>query len=308
MANTFDLIMAKELNFTFTRTSSVSWNVSFRNDVKDYRKIGTIEMTDGVQTFIAGTDYPEAELIPAVNEDFNMYINKSVDYILDNPISDVSMLYGDLNKSKADSLKADYQRLIAAIYHMCCYGCKELSEIKVEDKERANKLTKRCLDWLDSTDFYIAPGSTVYHDAEPCGLLRHSLRVINKMTELIKIPTFSAINPCDAYLTAMVHDWCKINFYEQYMRNVKNEETGVWEKVPSYRCNGSNLPFGHGVTSMFMAQKFFKLTTEQALAIRWHMSRWNCSDKELVDLCNAEETYPMIHLLQFADQLAAAKY
>ena len=30
------------------------------------------------------------------------------------------------------------------------------------------------------------------------------------------------------------HDLCKANYYKKGTRNVKNDATGQWEKVPSY--------------------------------------------------------------------------
>ena len=64
------------------------------------------------------------------------------------------------------------------------------------------------------------------------------------------IPTFSDVDITSAVLVALVHDWCKIDFYESYMKNVKDEETGQWNKVLAYKYSGSKLPFGHGITSI----------------------------------------------------------
>ena len=116
---------------------------------------------------------------------------------------------------------------------------------------------------------------------------------------------FKDVDLAEAILAAIVHDWCKINFYEEYYRNVKDDETGKWEKVPAYRCKDSDLPFGHGVTSLFIAQKIFKLSVEQALAVRWHMSLSDVSEYEKYDLYVANARYPMVMLLQIADQLSA---
>ena len=33
---------------------------------------------------------------------------------------------------------------------------------------------------------------------------------------------------------ALLHDLCKANYYKKGTRNVKNDATGQWEKVPSY--------------------------------------------------------------------------
>lgn len=170
----------------------------------------------------------------------------------------------------------------------------------------SNNLCNRCLAWLDSTDFYIAPASTKYHDASQCGLLAHTLKVVNCITELSLLSMFENINIYDAVLCAMVHDWCKIDFYESYLRNVKDDETGEWHHEIAYRCKGSSIPLGHGVTSLFLAQKFFKLTAEESLAIRWHMGEYDMSDCNKYDLFKANETYPLVIMLQIADKLASA--
>ena len=36
---------------------------------------------------------------------------------------------------------------------------------------------------------------------------------------------FKDVDLAEAILAAIVHDWCKINFYEEYYRNVKDDET-----------------------------------------------------------------------------------
>lgn len=169
------------------------------------------------------------------------------------------------------------------------------------------KYAKRCIDWLRNTDFYSAPASTKYHDSEPGGLLKHTLRVVNKIIELSQIPSFSSIPIEEAIIVAIAHDWCKIGLYEQYMRNVKDEQTGAWHQVPSYRCKGPSIPFGHGTASMYIAQKFFRLSIEQALAIRWHMGEYNVADSESHDYYEANENYPLVSMLQFADRLSIMK-
>ena len=37
-------------------------------------------------------------------------------------------------------------------------------------------------------------------------------------------------------LVSLLHDLCKANYYKSGFRNVKNDATGQWEKVPSYSC------------------------------------------------------------------------
>lgn len=165
------------------------------------------------------------------------------------------------------------------------------------------------LNWVDSTDFYRCPASTIYHESFEHGLVYHTLKVYDEMLNLIQNPKFRGIDIYSATLCCLVHDWCKIGLYESYLKNVKNEETGKWEKQRAYKHSKSiSHPFGHGASSMYMASKMFKLTEEEALAIRWHMSMFNVASNEINDYQAACERYPLVHLIQFADQLSIVSY
>lgn len=163
--------------------------------------------------------------------------------------------------------------------------------------------------WLKTTDFYEAPASTIYHESEVGGLVKHTLTVAYHALKLCALPEFNKVNPEDAIFIALVHDWCKIGYYESYQKNVKNETTGQWEKQVAFRRKDLFYScLGHGVSSMYMAQKFFKLSIDECCAIRWHMSSWRVVDSEMSELQQANETYPLVHLTQFADQLSLVKY
>lgn len=167
---------------------------------------------------------------------------------------------------------------------------------------------KSALTWIRSTDFYTAPASTVYHESFPGGLLVHSLKVYNQAMKLRQIDSFNNVPIEDAALAALVHDWCKIGLYESYQRNVKNEDIGVWEKVTAYKRAPKGLLLGHGVTSMYLANRCFKLKPEVALAIRWHMGHYDVSTRDEFELYESTDTYPLVLLIQFADQLSVTKY
>lgn len=167
----------------------------------------------------------------------------------------------------------------------------------------------RCLEWLHGTDFYTAPASTKYHDNKAGGLLRHSIRVMYRIMQLIHSDAFKSFDIyANAIFVALVHDWCKIGLYESYNKNVK-DSNGNWTQVTEFKHRGSSLTcFGHGVSSMFLVQRFFNLDVDEALAIRWHMSAYNLASSESHELWLADTTYPLVHLLQFADQLAIVNY
>lgn len=166
----------------------------------------------------------------------------------------------------------------------------------------------KIINWLNENDFYDAPASTRYHENFKHGLLFHTLRVYNEMVDLIALPKFNSIQLQSAALVCLVHDWCKIGMYESYQKNVKNEVTGQWEKQLAYKYKDQPHPFGHGVASMYIAMKLFKLTEEEALAIRFHMGLWDCGDYDKNCLTYSEQNYPLVHLLQYADQLSICNY
>lgn len=174
--------------------------------------------------------------------------------------------------------------------------------------DESERSFKRCRDWLDRKGFFHEPASSIYHDNYDGGLLVHSLKVAYNAANLWLSSNFSTEPIESVILVALAHDWCKIGSYEKYQKNVKNETTGRWEKEDAYRRKDSMIPLGHGVASMYIASKFFKLTIEEALAIRWHMAKWNVCQSENNEYQQANEHYPLVLLLQFADQLSITEY
>lgn len=164
------------------------------------------------------------------------------------------------------------------------------------------------------SDFFTAPASTKYHLACAGGLARHSLNVYYRLLSLVTLQkdTYRAISEEEyakmqdsIVLVALLHDVCKTNFYKLGSRNVKNEKTGQWEKVPCYTIQ-NDLPMGHGEKSMYIVSSFIKLTREEAIAIRWHMGPYDEAAKGgSYDIGAAFEKYPLAAMLHAADMLAA---
>ena len=126
----------------------------------------------------------------------------------------------------------------------------------------------RLLEWLQTTDFFTAPASTRYHCACPAGLVMHSINVYEVMMEKHFDPEADSAE--SFALCALLHDVCKAQFYKVSSRNVKNERTGQWEKVPYYVIEDA-FPYGHGEKSVFLIERFVRLKPAEATAIRWHM-------------------------------------
>ena len=147
------------------------------------------------------------------------------------------------------------------------------------------------IEFLEKTDFFIAPASTRFHGDYEGGLVEHSLKVY----EILKHKVENNIEKLDVSedtikIVALLHDVCKANYYKVDYRNAKNS-LGVWEKVPYYTVDDI-IPYGHGEKSVMMITEYIKLTPEEKYSIRWHMGY--TEPKELYNTIGA--AYKKYHL------------
>ena len=155
------------------------------------------------------------------------------------------------------------------------------------------------LDWLLKTDFFTAPASTKYHGACEGGLLLHSLNVYKTLRE--RYFEEGKDSEESFAICALLHDLCKAQFYKVSTRNVKNDVTGQWEKVPYYTVEDA-FPYGHGEKSVFLIERFMRLKTSEAMAIRWHMGGSDDSARGgSFAISLAYEKYPLAVKLHLAD-------
>lgn len=162
---------------------------------------------------------------------------------------------------------------------------------------------EQLLTWLETSDFFTAPASTRYHGSEVGGLVAHSVCVYEKLRELVSQESFDISDETVA-ICALLHDVCKVDFYKVSSRNVKDDMTGQWNKVPYYTVE-DKVPYGHGEKSVMIVSDFMKLTMEERMAIRWHMGGYDASVQggsyAIGEACNK---YPLITLVQMADMYA----
>ena len=157
------------------------------------------------------------------------------------------------------------------------------------------------MDWLETTDFYVAPASTRFHGTNPGDLVAHSLEVYSRL----KMKQTTESDETIA-LVSLFHDLCKANFYEVSLRNTK-DENGKWIQVPFYTCRQDDpIPLGHGEKSMFILMQHMKLSVEEASAIRWHMGGFVVEPQyEKPSLNSAMRQFKLVILLNQADTEAS---
>lgn len=147
---------------------------------------------------------------------------------------------------------------------------KEFTEIYTSkiNREGADKL----LDWLLKSDFTTCPASTKFHSNHEGGLIEHSVKAYKRFVRNL-VKEYGEnwqdhISEESAAIIGLLHDICKVGYYKQEMRNVK--EDGIWVQKPYYAVD-DKLPYGHGEKSVYIISSFMKLTREEAMAINWHM-------------------------------------
>ena len=168
---------------------------------------------------------------------------------------------------------------------------------------------------LERLGFFVAPASTKFHLNVKGGLMQHSWNVCNTALmlreQMIQMkPELAQKLPVESVIIAsLLHDVCKSNIYKDAILNRKNEQ-GIWEKVPGYEVDYSSLPLGHGEKSVIMLLTLgLKLTKDEMLAIRWHMTSWELafqSPEQKSNLQKAREIAPLCAIIQAADGLSSS--
>lgn len=168
--------------------------------------------------------------------------------------------------------------------------------------------SEELLDYLmNKSDFFTAPASARFHGSYVGGLCDHCVNVFRCLEDYLARPRVREIYGLDydmesVAIVALLHDLCKVGCYKAGTRNVKNEVTGQWEKVPTFFYE-DKLPYGHGEKSVYIISGFMRLSREEAMAIRWHMGFSGQEDERLVG--QALEQYPLAFALSTADMEAA---
>lgn len=166
--------------------------------------------------------------------------------------------------------------------------------------------SKELLDFLEKSDFFLAPASSQFHSNFQGGLCSHSINVYNRFLNMIKLEfgedyTSKVSNETIA-ICGLLHDVCKIDTFKSDVRNKKVD--GNWVQVPCYTVE-DNLPYGHGEKSVYIISGFMRLTREEAMIINWHMGGFDARVKGgSYSLSEAYYKFPLACIFHTCDMLA----
>ena len=166
---------------------------------------------------------------------------------------------------------------------------------------------------LENSDFYTAPASTLYHNSVEGGLVDHSLNVYHELVKLIEANNITNFSEDTIKIVSLFHDLSKMNFYEQYNRNVKkyspngnkSDDLGKfsWESEKAYKVKDApdRYLFGtHGQNSERILSYYMPLSEEESVAIIWHHAGMDngMADRDITPILNR---YTLAVLLHMAD-------
>jgi hypothetical protein len=147
--------------------------------------------------------------------------------------------------------------------------------------------------WLDESDYFTAPASTMYHGQFEGGLAAHSRKVYQGfrqqvMSYKLSVPHESII------LASLTHDVCKVGLY------IPNcLKSGNISEAKPYKVEDS-FPVGHGEKSVMMVQRHMQLTEQEAAIVRWHMGPYDPNWENYEE--KIRERYPEVLLFHHVDQ------
>lgn len=178
--------------------------------------------------------------------------------------------------------------------------------LKIFDTYIHREGAKELRNYLLRSDFFTAPASTRYHCAFEGGLCEHSVNTYLRLLQNVQIEYGdnweSVVSHETVAICGLLHDLCKIDYYKQDFRNVK--ENGEWIKKPCFTREEA-LPFGHGEKSVYIVNSFLHLTREEAMAINWHMGGFDMRVKGGdFSISDAYRIYPLAVLLHVSDLTA----
>ena len=181
-----------------------------------------------------------------------------------------------------------------------------MTDLRLEFKNIVDREIRRTgiqdlMNWIDNTDFYVAPASTKYHGCFEGGLVQHSLNVFSQLKKLCTWYEVDVANSESIAIVSLFHDLCKIGSYKTEMR-WRKDSNNRWEQYPTYTFKEDFAYGGHGAKSVYLVQSFMHLTPDEASAINCHMGQWDATTYS-----NPTEVYcrnRLAWLLHVADEAA----
>lgn len=153
--------------------------------------------------------------------------------------------------------------------------------------------TDKLLEHMEENGFYTASCSGKHHLNIRGGLAEHSLNVFENADKLYKMLNAN-IDAASIVIVSLLHDLGKMGDFGKpnYIENIL--KSGKVSEAEPFKTNPELLYIPHEVRSIEIAERFIKLTEEEAHAIYYHNGKYTHIGYDL------KET-PLQMILHFAD-------
>lgn len=151
----------------------------------------------------------------------------------------------------------------------------------------------KMLEYMEENGFYTASCSGKHHLNIRGGLAEHSLNVFENADKLSKTLNTN-IDAASIVIVSLLHDLGKMGDFGKlnYIENIL--KSGKVSEAEPFKTNPELLYIPHEVRSIEIAERFIKLTEEEAHAIYYHNGKYTHIGYDL------KET-PLQMILHFAD-------
>ena len=183
----------------------------------------------------------------------------------------------------------------------------ELRNFVIDKLNETGRNVEQLINYLDNTDFFVAPASTRFHGCYPGGLAEHSVNVLDTMLALDdmlnKVYGMPKDNKGSIIIVALLHDLCKIGCYKTEQK-WRKDDNGKWESYNAY-VRKPDLAMGHGGKSVYLASCNIELSEKEAQAIFWHMGAFDKSEyNSFNEMDEAFTKNSLAYKLHTADMMA----
>jgi hypothetical protein len=120
--------------------------------------------------------------------------------------------------------------------------------------------------WLEQSDYFTAPASTIYHGAFEGGLCDHSLKVVKLFADIN-----THIEKCaprdTVIICGLLHDLCKVGAYKKFIK----EQKIIYRHTENHASR-----YYHATLSLDIIEGFIELTPLEHDIILYHMGLFGC--------------------------------
>ncbi|MCK9575324.1 MAG: HD domain-containing protein [Clostridia bacterium] len=120
--------------------------------------------------------------------------------------------------------------------------------------------------WLEQSDYFVSPASTIYHGAFEGGLCDHSLKVMHLFDER-NIQTVERAPEDTVIICGLLHDLCKVGAYKKFIK----EQKVIYRHTENHASR-----YYHATLSLDIIEGFIELTPLEHDIILYHMGLFGC--------------------------------